>query len=62
MKDVLIKFVTKIGLTENDIDNTIIFIYSARKIKKNENRTLYEMGILNGSIIITMDKSGVLGA
>ena len=62
MKDVLIKFVTKIGLTENDIDNTIIFIYSARKIKKNENRTLNEMGILNGSIIITMDKSGVLGA
>ena len=62
MKDVLAKFVYKIGLTENDIDNTIIFIYSARKIKKNENRTLIEMGILNGSIIITMDKSGLLGA
>ena len=61
-KDVLVKFVSKIGLTENDIDNTIIFIYSARKIKKNENRTLNEMGILDGSIIITMDKSGVLGA
>ena len=62
MKDVLIKFVNKIGLKEDDIDNTIIFIYSARKIKKNEKRSLIEMGILNGAIIITMDKSGVLGA
>ena len=62
MKDVLVKFVSKIGLSENDIDNTIIFIYSARKIKKNEKKTLIEMGILNGAIIITMDKSGVSGA
>jgi hypothetical protein len=62
MKDLLIKYVQKIGVSENVIDNAIYFLFNGSKIKNDENRTLEEMGIYNCSIILVIDKNSVIGA
>jgi hypothetical protein len=62
IKDLLRKFVEKIGVSENVIDDSFYFLYNGCKIKKNENKTIEEMHMLNCSVIIVIDKSAVLGA
>ena len=62
MKEVLVKYVLRIGLEPDVIDNAIYFLYGGNKIKKKERRTIREMYILNGAIIIVIDKKGVIGA
>lgn len=62
MKDVLEKYVLRIGLGPEVIDNAVYFLYGGNKIKKNEKRTIREMFMLNGAVIIVIDKKGVIGA
>jgi hypothetical protein len=62
IKDLLRKYVEKIGVSENAIDDSFYFLYNGCKIKKNENKTIEEMHMLNCSVIIVIDKSAVLGA
>ena len=62
MKDILVQYVLKLNLGPNVIDNSIYFLYGGKKIKKNENRTVRDMNILNGAIVIVIDKKGVMGA
>ncbi len=62
MKDILVQYVLKIGLGPDVIDQGIYFLCNGNKIKKNENRTLREMCFLNGTVIIVVDKKGIMGA
>ena len=62
MKDVLVKYVLKVGLDPNVIGESIYFLYGGNRIKKNEKKTVREMYILNSAVIIVIDKKGILGA
>ena len=62
MKDLLKKYVEKIGISENVIDNAIYFLFNSFKIKKDENKTIEEMGIFDCAIILVIDKNSVIGA
>ena len=62
MKDLLKKYVKKIGASEDIIDDSIYFLYNGAKIKKDENKTLNELNMINCSIIIVIDKNAVVGA
>lgn len=62
MKDALLQYVKRIGLEPESINKDIYFLYSGQKIKSNENRTIYQMGMLNGAIIIVIDVNEVMGA
>ena len=62
MKDILVQYVTRVNLGPNVIDKSIYFLYGGKKIKKNEEKTVWQMNILSGSIIIVIDKQGVMGA
>ena len=52
----------RIGLGPEVIDNAVYFLYGGNKIKKNEKRTIREMFMLNGAVVIVIDKKGVIGA
>ena len=62
MKDILVQYVLKLNLGPDVIENSIYFLYGGKKIKKNENRTVRQMNILNGAIVIVIDKKGIMGA
>ena len=62
VEDLLLNYVQKIGLGVNVIDSAIYFLFSGSKLKKNDRRKIYELGILNGTIIIVIDRNSVCGA
>lgn len=62
MKDALLQYTKRIGLEPESINKDIYFLYSGQKIKSNENRTIYQIGMLNGAIIIVIDVNDVMGA
>lgn len=62
IKDALLQYVKRIGLGPESINNDIYFLYSGQKIKSNENRTIFQMGMLNGAIIIVIEVNNVMGA
>ena len=62
IKDLLKKYITKIGLGENVIDSSIYFLFNGAKLKGNDNRTIEELRMFNFSIIIVIDKDAVIGA
>ena len=62
LKDVLVQYILKIGLGPDVIDKDIYFLCNGNKIKKNENMTLREKCFLSGTVIIVIDKKGIMGA
>ena len=62
IKDLLVQYVLKLGLGPNVIDEAIYFLHGGGRLKKNENRTLIEKNMINGTVIIVIDKQGVMGA
>jgi len=62
VEDLLLNYVQKIGLGVNVIDSAIYFLFSGAKLKRNDKRKIYELGILNGTIIIVIDRNAVCGA
>jgi len=62
MSDVLVQYVLKIKLLPEVIDKDIFFLFGGRKLKKNERKTLQQLFIMDTSVIIVVDKSGILGA
>jgi len=62
MSDVLVQYVLKINLGPEVIDKDIYFLFGGRKLKKNERKTLQQLFIMDSSVIIVVDKSGILGA
>ena len=62
VKELLLNYVKKMGLGENVIDSGIYFLFNGGKLKKDEKKSIYELGILNGTIIIVIDRNAVMGA
>ena len=62
MKDLLKQYAKKIGASEDIIDDSVYFLYNGAKIKKDENKTLNELNMINCSIIIVIDRNAVVGA
>ena len=46
------------GLDEALIDKDIIFLYNAERLKKDEQRTVADIGFKNGSQITVLDQEG----
>ena len=62
VKDLLLNYVKKIGLGENVIDSAIYFLFSGSRLKKDDESKIYELGMMNGAIIIVIDRNAVTGA
>ena len=62
IKDLLRKYVSKINLSENVIENSIYFLYNSAKLNSNDDRTIEDLKMRNDAIIIVIDKSAVIGA
>jgi len=62
LEEVLFKYVTKVGVGPDTIDKDIYFLFGGNKIKKNEKRTAQEIGMIDGSIVIVLDKKGIIGS
>jgi hypothetical protein len=62
VKDLLLKYVSKLGLGENVIDSAIYFLFSGARLKKDNEKKIYELGMMNGAIIIVIDRNALIGA
>jgi len=62
LEEVLFKYVTKVGVGPDIIDKDIYFLFGGNKIKKNEKRTAQEIGMIDGSVVIVLDKKGIIGS
>ena len=62
LEDILLKYVAKVGVGPNTIDKDIYFLFGGNKIKKDEKRTAQEIGMVDGSIVIVLDKKGIIGS
>ena len=62
VKDLLLNYVKKIGLGENVIDSAIYFLFSGSRLKKDDESKIYELGMMNGAIIIVIDRNALIGA
>ena len=62
LEDILIKYVKKVGVGPNTIDKDIYFLFGGNKIKKDDKRTAQDIGLISGSIVIALDKKGIIGA
>ena len=62
IKDLLIQYVLRLGYGPDVIESSLYFICNGLKLKKNENRTVNDLCILNGTVIVVIDKKGIMGA
>ena len=62
LEDILVKYVTKVGVGPNTIDQDIYFLFGGNKIKKDDQRTAQEIGMIDGSVVIVLDKKGIIGS
>jgi hypothetical protein len=61
IKDLLYKYVTKLGLGPNVIGSSLFFLYNGKKINYNEEKTIHEYGLENAHIIV-LDPKEVIGS
>ena len=62
VEDLLLNYVSKMGISTDAIDKAIYFLFNGAKLKKNDKKKIYELGIQNSTIIIVIDRNAVLGA
>ena len=62
IKDLLIKYIEKLGLGPGVMKNSIFFLFNGSKLDINENRTVIEMGMTSGSTVIVLDIKGIIGS
>ena len=62
VRNMLIKFIKSVGLMEYHLNN-IYFLFNAGKLNSiNQNKTLDEIGLINGSRITVIDLKDIIGA
>ena len=61
VKDLFIKYVTRLGLGPNIMGNSFYFLFNGRRLNHNEEKTIQEEGI-EGSHMIVVDIRGVIGS
>jgi len=62
MKDLFVKYITRLGLGPNVLGQSIFFLFNGSKIKVDDNSTVAEIGLVDGSNIIVLDLKGVIGS
>ena len=63
LEEVLIEYVSKVGVGPNLIGNGLYFLFNGQKLKKEDyNKTLSQIGLINMSNIIVIDPNFVIGA
>ena len=61
VKDLFIKYVTRLGLAPTVMGNSFYFLFNGRRLNHNEEKTVQEEGI-EGSHMIVVDIRGVIGS
>ena len=62
IKDLLMKYISKIGLGPNVMGNSIFFLFNGKQIDINEEQTIRDYGLKAGAIILVLDVKEVIGA
>ena len=62
IKDLLMKYVSKLGLGPNVMGNSIFFLFNGKQIDINEEQTIRDYGLKAGAIILVLDVKEVIGA
>jgi len=61
VKDLLFKYVTKLGLGPNVMGTSLFFLFNGKKINLNEEKTIHNLGLENAHIIVLGPKE-VIGS
>ena len=61
VKDLLFKYVTKLGLGPNVMGTSLFFLFNGKKINLNEEKTIHNLGLENAYIIVLGPKE-VIGS
>ena len=61
IKDLLFKYVTKLGLGPNVMGTSLFFLFNGKKIDLKEEKTIHEYGLENAHIIV-LDPKEVIGS
>ena len=62
IKDLLMKYVSKLGLGPNVMGNSIFFLFNGKQIDINEEQTIRDYGLKAGAVILVLDVKQVIGA
>ena len=62
IKDLLIKYIERIGLGPGVMGSSIFFLFNGGKLDINENRDVTQMGMTSGSTVVVLDIRGVIGS
>ena len=62
IKDLLIKYIERIGLGPGVMGSSIFFLFNGGKLDINENRDVTQMGMTSGSTVIVLDIKGIIGS
>ena len=62
VKDLLLKYVNRLGLGPNVMNDSLFFLYNGSKIDLNEQKTIFEFGLDTGKTIMVLDIKEVIGA
>ena len=61
ISELLSKFMKRLKLDENLIDDKILFLFLGYRLKKNDQRNLSELGLKELSTIIVLDSTNIMG-
>ena len=62
VKDLLLAYVQKLGLGPAVMGDSLFFLFNGNKLKLNEEKTIYDIGLHNGGHIVVLDVKEVIGA
>ena len=62
IKDLLVKYVTILGLGPNVMGDSLFFLFNGTKINKSDDRAVGELRLFAGSNIVVLDLKGVIGS
>ena len=62
IKDLLVKYVTRLGLGPNVMGDSLFFLFNGSKLNKNDDKTVGDLGLVAGSNIVVLDLKGVIGS
>ena len=60
VSDLLTKFMIKLKVSENLIDDKIFFLFNGCRIRKNDERNTIELGMSDGASIIVIDSNAII--
>ena len=64
IKDLFIKYISRLGLGPNVMGDSIFFLFNGKKIDKNDNRQINQLGFSfnTGTTILVIDTKDIIGS